>query len=145
MKPDPGARLPVIKVVGVSAAGKSTLVQALRAAGYDARAVSQEHSHVRDRWKQFQVPRVLIYLETELETQRTRRPDITWDEATLETERARLGDARQAADLRINTAQLYPQQVLDLVRAYLEANHIRHTSQPLPPAPITGAPDPDRR
>ena len=52
-------KLPVIKVVGVSAGGKSTLVRALREHGYDARAVSQEHSHSATLWKQFDVPRVL--------------------------------------------------------------------------------------
>ena len=60
-------KLPVIKVVGVSAGGKSTLVRLLRERGYDARAVSQEHSEVPTLWKQFEPPRVLIYLDTTLE------------------------------------------------------------------------------
>jgi hypothetical protein len=137
---DPANRpLPVVKVVGVSAGGKSTLVQALRAAGYDARAVSQEHSHVRDLWKQFEIPRVLIYLDNELEVQRARRPDVVWDQATLDEERVRLQDAYAEADLRINTAHIDGEQVCEMVLAYLEAQGIRRAGKPLPPAPPTGS------
>lgn len=138
MSSPPSRPLPVIKVVGVSAAGKSTLVQALRAAGYDARAVSQEHSHVRTLWKQFEVPRILVYLDNEVEAQRQRRPDVRWNEATLAEERERLQEAGVAADLRINTAQLQAEQVLRLVVAFLEAERIRHAAEGLPPAPPTG-------
>jgi adenylylsulfate kinase-like enzyme len=137
---DPANRpLPIVKVVGVSAGGKSTLVQALRAAGYDARAVSQEHSHVRDLWKQFEIPRVLIYLDNELEVQRARRPDVVWEQATLDEERARLQDAYAEADLRINTAHIDRDQVCEMVLAYLEALGIRRADKPLPPAPPTGS------
>lgn len=137
---DPASRpLPVIKVVGVSAGGKSILVQALRAAGYDARAVSQEHSHVRTLWKQFEVPRVLIYLDNELEGQRARRPDLVLEQATLDEERARLQDAYAEADLRINTAHIDREQVRKMVLAYLEARRIRRADKPLPPAPPTGS------
>ncbi len=82
-------KLPVIKVVGVSASGKSTLVKGLRAAGYDARPVSQEHSNVPDLWKQFDFPKVLIYLDVTLAMQEKRRPDVEWSEAarSIEIER----------------------------------------------------------
>jgi hypothetical protein len=133
-------KLPVIKVVGVSAGGKSTLVGKLRAAGYDARAVSQEHSHSPTLWKQFVVPRVLIYLDTTLEAQRRRRPDVSWDAETLATERRRLHDAYAEADVRINTADQTGEEVLRMVLAYLRAKRIRHSHEPLPPAPATGAP-----
>jgi len=140
-------KLPIIKVVGVSASGKSTLVQALRAAGYDARSVSQEHAHVPDLWLKFDVPRVLIYLDNHLESQRRRRPDVTWDDATLAQERERLRHAQAEADLRIHTAELTAEQVRDMVLAYLKANRIRHASDPLTVATATGAPHakPNRR
>jgi energy-coupling factor transporter ATP-binding protein EcfA2 len=133
-------KLPVVKVVGVSASGKSTLVRALRAAGYDARAVSQEHSYAATLWKQFEVPRVLIYLDTTLEVQRERRPDVTWDGDNLAVERQRLHDAYAEADLRINTAALAGDDVLRMTLAYLRAQRIRHALDPLPPASETGAP-----
>jgi hypothetical protein len=133
-------KLPVVKVVGVSASGKSTLVAALREHGYDARAVSQEHSHSLTLWKQFDVPRVLIYLDCVLEVQQQRRPDVTWDAANLAIERHRLHNAFAEADLRINTAQLTGAEVRRMVLAYLRAKRIRHAPAPLPPAGATGAP-----
>ena len=133
-------KLPVIKVVGVSASGKSTLVHVLRERGYDARAVSQEHSQVATLWKQFDVPRVLIYLDATLDAQRQRRPDGSWDAAALQEERRRLHNAEAEADLRLNTAQLTPDEVLSLTLAYLRAKRIRHAAGPLPEAGATGAP-----
>lgn len=132
-------KLPVIKVVGVSAAGKSTLVRSLREHGYDARAVSQEHSHMGDLWKLNDLPRVLIYLDNDLTGQRRRRPDVTWEEAALLEERARLAEACAAADLRINTATLRADEVLALTLAFLRAQRIRHAAAALPPVPATGA------
>lgn len=129
---------PLIKVVGVSAGGKSTLVAALRELGYNARPVSQEHSDVAELWKQFGFPRILIYLDNDLEGQRSRRPDVEWDEANLALEHNRLRSARDNADLRINTATLAPKQVREVVVAFLEANRIRRAQSPLPPIPRTG-------
>lgn len=133
-------KLPVIKVVGVSAGGKSTLVRALREHGYDARAVSQEHSHSATLWKQFDVPRVLIYLDSTLEAQQQRRPDVTWDAANLAVERQRLQNAYAEADLRINSAELNGEEVQRMTLAFLRARRIRHAPDPLPPAGETGAP-----
>jgi hypothetical protein len=133
-------KLPIIKVVGVSASGKSTLVRALREQGYDARAVSQEHSHSATLWKQFDVPRVLIYLDSTLEAQQQRRPDVTWDAGNLAVERQRLHNAYAEADLRIDTAQLSGADVLRMTLAYLRAKRIRRAPDPLPPAGETGAP-----
>lgn len=133
-------KLPVIKVVGVSASGKSTLVRLLRERGYDARAVSQEHSEVQTLWKQFEPPRVLIYLDTSLEAQQQRRPNSQWDAATLDEERSRLHNAYVEADLRVNNAEFTPEQLLSLTLAYLRSRGIRHANAPLPAATPTGAP-----
>lgn len=134
----PGDQLPIIKVVGISASGKSTLVTGLRAAGYDARPVSQEHSDVAELWKQFGFTRVLIFLDNDLMGQRARRPDVTWSEEALAIERRRVQDAREHADLRLNTTNLTATQVLGLALAFLEANRIRRSATPLPPLPRTG-------
>ena len=134
-KPPP---LSVIKVVGLSAGGKSTLVAGLRRAGYDARAVSQEHSSVPDLWRQFDPPAALIYLGVTLDTQRRRRPDITWSQATHDDERARLADARAHADLHIDTSGLDPAQVLDVALRFLRGLRLHKADYPLAPRPTTG-------
>ena len=91
-------------------------------------------------WKQFDVPRVLIYLDSTLEVQQQRRPDVTWDAGNLAAERQLLQNARAEADLRLNTAQLSGADVLHLALAYLRAKRIRHAPAPLPPPGETGAP-----
>jgi hypothetical protein len=131
-------KLPLIKVVGVSASGKSTLVSGLRAAGWNARPVSQEHSDVQDLWKQFGFPKILIFLDNDLDGQQARRPDVSWDAANLTAERWRLRHAYEHADLRINTGSLTAGQVLEMVTAFLGARAIRRSATPLPPLPRTG-------
>ncbi len=63
-----------VAVVGPCASGKSTLVSALRAAGYEARHPAQEHSFVKDMWQRLVDPDVLIYLDLSYESYRERRP-----------------------------------------------------------------------
>jgi hypothetical protein len=132
-------KLPVIKVVGISASGKSTLVKQLRNAGYDARPVSQEHSHIPTLWQQFDRPSLLICLEVDLAAQRQRRPDVSWDETAIAVEQTRLADAREHADLAINTTNLDAAAVFKLVLAYLESRGTRHAEQPLPMITATGS------
>ena len=133
-------RLPVIKVVGVSAAGKSTLVAALRRAGYDARPVSQEHANVPDLWNRFDLPTLLIYLDVSLEQQLIRRTDVSWTEDARVQELARLAHAREHANLHINTSSLEADRVLAIVLAWLEGKRVRRNDGPLPPVGPTGAP-----
>lgn len=131
--------LPLIKVVGISASGKSTLVKALRQRGYHARPVSQEHSNVADLWQQFERPRLLIYLDVDLATQEQRRPDVTWDKQWLQEETARLEHARGHANLMINTAGQSAEQVFQIALTYLQQEAIRHADEPLPPLAATGS------
>ncbi|MEX1020340.1 MAG: hypothetical protein WDZ49_11825 [Litorilinea sp.] len=131
--------LPIIKVVGMSGAGKSTLVRRLRAAGYNARAVSQEHSAIQELWRQFDHPLILIYLTLSLEVQRSRRADVTWTPDYFRTEEARLGSARAHADVRIDTSNLTPDNVYDVAVSYLRAANVRHATVPLQPLPSTGS------
>lgn len=135
-------RLPLIKVVGVSGSGKSTLVRGLRAAGYDARPVSQEHSGVPTLWKDFGVPRVLIYLDVSLDAQRTRRQDVPWSAEARSIEVERLADAHANADLRIDTSGQSPKEVCAIALAWLQAQRITHADAALPPTGETGAPQP---
>src|SRR5688500_18415442 len=61
-----------IVVVGPCAAGKSTLVSALRALGYDAHVSGQEHSEIATLWQHSQ-PDVLIALAVDISAVRDRR------------------------------------------------------------------------
>ena len=137
--------LPLIKVVGISAAGKSTLVQALRQLGYDAKPISQEHSYIPTLWRRFSLAHLLLFLDNDLAGQRRRRPDVTWTAAELEAEQAMLADAREHADLRINTAELSVEQVVAIAVAFLESRAIRRSPHPLPPVLATGSALPDAR
>jgi hypothetical protein len=130
--------LPVIKVVGISGSGKSTLVSGLRAKGYDARPVSQEHSNVPNLWQQFDRPAYLIYLNAALENQQARRQDVSWSADAHEEEVRRLAHARDHADLRIDTAGLTSERVLHIAISYLTRRRVAHSDQPLPPLPGTG-------
>ena len=130
--------IPLIKVVGISAAGKSALVKGLRNLGYDAHPISQEHSGMPSLWRQYGEPSVLIYLEINLESQRVRRPDVTWTSKALHEEQLRLKHAQEHAHLRINTSQMQPQQVLALVLTFLKHEKTHHAEGPLPPVRKTG-------
>ena len=129
--------LAIVKVVGLSASGKSTLVAGLRAAGYDARAVSQEHSRVTDLWRQFDPPAGLIYLGVSLAAQQ-QRTEVTWTQAALDEERRRLAHAYQHADLRLDTSYLTPARVLDVALRFLDGLRLRRADVPLAARPPTG-------
>jgi cytidylate kinase len=107
-----------IVVVGPCAAGKSTLVTALRALGYDAHVSGQEHSEIATLWKHSQ-PDVLIALDVDISAVRDRRGD-SWPEWLHDLQVQRLAAASQAADLAIDTTRLSTQAVVARVLAYLE-------------------------
>lgn len=139
MVEDEYQELPLIKVVGISASGKSTLVRALRTHGYRARPVSQEHSNVPWLWQQFDKPAILIHLDIDLEAQKKRRPDVNWDRRTLREERARLAMAQGNADLKIDTSGLGAETVLQIALTFLRKEKVRHADHALPPLKITGS------
>ncbi|MCX7707740.1 MAG: hypothetical protein N2204_07010 [Anaerolineae bacterium] len=103
---------PLIAVVGVCAAGKTTLARALRELGYNARPVLQEHSYVPTMWQRITRPDVLIYLAADLETVRHRRRDPYFPVWLFEQELERLRHAREHADIYIDTSPLSPGEVL---------------------------------
>ncbi len=114
-----GATDPCVAVVGVCAAGKTTLVMGLRARGWNARQVAQEHSYVPHMWQRITRPDVLVYLDAQLETIRRRRHDPDFPAAILEEERHRLRHARQHCDIYLATDDLSPAEVLAHVVARL--------------------------
>ena len=104
----------IIGVVGPCASGKSTLVAALRSKNYHARHIAQEHSYVRDMWKQMSDPDFLIYLDVSFEIS-VRRTGTSWNRGIFEKQEARLEHAKNHADLYIQTDELNPRQVLNIV------------------------------
>src|SRR5829696_8345866 len=107
-----------VVVVGPCAAGKSTLVTALRALGYNAHVSGQEHSEIATLWQHSQ-PDVLIALEADITAVRDRRGD-SWPEWLHDLQVRRLAAASRAADLAIDTTLLSTQAVVARVIAYLE-------------------------
>jgi hypothetical protein len=117
----PLGRSPLIAVVGVCAAGKTTLAQAMRARGYNVRQVLQEHSYVPYMWQRITAPDVLIYLDAQLETIRKRRQDPEFPAGLFEQELARLAHAREHCDLYVPTDDMTPSAIAAHVEARLNA------------------------
>lgn len=107
-----------IVVVGPCASGKSTLVAALRALGYDAHVSGQEHSAIAMLWGRLD-PEVLVVLNVEITAVRHRR-GAEWPEWLHDLQVQRLSAAADAADLTLDTTDLDPETVVDRVVAYLE-------------------------
>ena len=129
----------LVKIVGISAAGKSTLVVGLRRLGYDARPVAQEHSQVPDMWQRIRPPHWLIFLDADLPTQGARRPDVSWNERWRRTELQRLENARSHADLIIDTSLLTPENVLQQAVDFLRLRRVLPATGPLAELPRTGS------
>ena len=132
-------KLDLVKIVGVSAAGKSTLVAGLRRLGYNARPVAQEHSQVPDMWKRIRPPNWLIFLDADLTAQGKRRPDVSWDEPWHRTELERLAHARLHANLVIDTSLLSAEKVLKQAVDFLRLSSVKAASGPLAELPRTGS------
>ena len=107
-----------IAVVGVCASGKTTLVAGLKAAGFDAYNVAQEHSGIHDFWAK-RHPDILVMIDATMPAIHKRRV-VYWDESRLEVQHKRLADARAHADLYIQTDQYNAQQVRDKVINFIQ-------------------------
>ncbi|MBQ1461997.1 MAG: hypothetical protein II430_01255 [Selenomonas sp.] len=102
-----------IAVVGVCASGKTTLVAGLKAAGYDAYNVAQEHSGIHDFWAK-RHPDILVMIDATMPAIHKRRT-VYWNEDRLAVQHKRLADARAHADLYIQTDNYNAEQVRDKV------------------------------
>lgn len=112
---------PLIAIVGPCASGKTTLSKGLRARGYNARPILQEHSYVPAMWQRITRPDLLIYLAADLETIRWRRHDPDFPAWLLDQELERLRHAHAHAHLVIQTDCLGPEEVLAEAMAGLTA------------------------
>ncbi len=106
-------------IVGPCVSGKSTLAQALNASGYDAHAISQEHSYVPYMWQRITGPDVLIYLDVDYAAAKARRPRIDWGPERLVQQAERLAHAREHCDFYLDTSLLNESEVMAGVMSFL--------------------------
>ena len=107
-----------IAIVGVCASGKTTLVSGLKAAGYDAYNVAQEHSCIHDFWNKHQ-PDLLVMIDAGMPVIRKRRL-VYWDEERLAVQHRRLADAKAHAQFYLQTDSLSAREVLHTVIAFIQ-------------------------
>ena len=103
-----------VVVVGVCGSGKTELVRRLRAAGFAARVVAQEHSIIRDLWRHQGVPDALVYLAASPESVARRGRGIVGP-AMLAIQEARLAEAHAAATVAVDTDALTAAEVAEVV------------------------------
>lgn len=109
---------PLVGLVGPCTSGKSAVGDLLAERGYAVRHIAQEHSFVPAMWRLIARPDVLIYLAVSYpETLRRRRWD--WTTAEYEEQLRRLANAREHADLFIDTDPLTPEQAADRIVRFL--------------------------
>ena len=113
------AARPRVAIVGPCAAGKTTLVAALQQRGHDAHAVAQEHSGVPYLW-QLSEPDLLIFLDVALAATAQRRENA-WPHDLYAAQQARLANARQHADLYLDTSPLSADEVAARADNFLAA------------------------
>ncbi len=106
-------------MVGPCAAGKSTLVAALKTAGFDALQVAQEHSFVPDMWSQIARPNTLIYLDASYEAC-SERKKLDWAYEDYAEQLRRLEHAREHCDIYLHTDGLSPEEVVGKALAWLD-------------------------
>ncbi len=106
-----------IAVVGVCASGKTTLVEGLKKAGFDAYNVAQEHSCIRAFWNKHK-PDILVMIDATLPAIKKRRL-VSWTNERLIVQHERLKDARKHADLYLKTDDLTASEVLETVISFL--------------------------
>ncbi len=122
--PDPVNRKTLrVAVVGPCSSGKSTLTNALKAAGYEARHPAQEHSYVANMWQRITQPDVLVYLDVDYANMRARRPLTDGGPQRLAEQQHRLRHARENCDFYLDTSGLNVAEVETAVFNFLSTLH----------------------
>lgn len=108
-----------IGLVGPCAAGKTTIANLLKNNGFrNVRQIAQEHSFVQNMWKKISNPDILIFLDVTYDNSFKRRPQ-NWTIKDYNNQVQRLTNARENADLYVDTNNLTINQVFDLILEYL--------------------------
>src|SRR5687768_7213338 len=102
-----------VAVIGHCASGKTTIVAALQARGYDAYVVSQEHSAIADLWRH-RSPDRLVMLDVDYEVVQARR-GRSWPEWIYDLQRQRLEKARHHANVIVNTGTLSIEETISRI------------------------------
>ena len=108
-----------IGLVGVCGSGKTTLTNRLKSYHFNVRQIAQEHSYVPDMWQRLAKPDVLIFLKVSYPVTKQRK-SFNWSEKEYQEQIHRLRHANEYADLHIDTNDLTPEEVRDIVLAYLK-------------------------
>jgi hypothetical protein len=109
-----------VGVVGPCASGKTTLTTGVNLSGYNARHIAQEHSYVPTMWQRLTNPDILIYLHVSYPLTIQRRK-LDWTEKEYTEQLYRLRDAREHANLFIDTDNLTQSEVLMQTLSFLES------------------------
>ena len=109
----------LVGVVGPCGSGKTTLIEGLEAHGYRARHIAQEHSFVPSMWRNITNPNVLIFLEVSYPATKIRKK-FNWGVNEYEEQLHRLRHAYKHADLRVETDQRAPEDILVEVLDFLK-------------------------
>ena len=117
---DPPSKRPLIGVVGSCGSGKSTLIAGLERYGYTCRHIAQEHSYVQAMWQIISRPDILIFLHASFPITTARRK-LDWREKDYEEQSRRLSHAREHAHIIIDTDDLTPEQILQIVLDFLQS------------------------
>jgi deoxyadenosine/deoxycytidine kinase len=114
----PDNSLPLIGIVGPCGAGKTTLAGALARKGWNARAIGQEHSYVKDMWQRLTRPDVLIFLQVSWKVGGERR-SMNWSMDEWKEQQSRLSHALNNANFSLDTTNLNKDEVLLKCLKYL--------------------------
>lgn len=82
--------------------------------GYAARNVAQEHSFVPTLWQRKGMPDLLVFLEVSYDNT-LKRSTLRWIESDYERQLERLKNARENADLIIDTNVLSQDEVFNTI------------------------------
>jgi adenylate kinase family enzyme len=110
----------LIGLVGCCAAGKSTMGKRLTQHGYAVRQIAQEHSYVKDMWLKITHPDVLIFLDVSYDNTILRK-QLNWTKNEYQIQLDRLAHARAHADLIVDTNDLSPDEVFEIILSHLHA------------------------
>lgn len=110
----------LIGIVGPCKSGKSELKRGLEDLGFECRQIAQEHSFAPTMWRKIAKPDVLIYLNASYPVTIS-RSNLNWREKDYQEQMRRLSNARQHADLYLETDDLSIDEVRNKVVQFLKS------------------------